>query len=171
MIMQMFKETYDKMNYLLGKSFDCNAQTDNFAYNIDYARYPVTADIFHHSFAHEFPVFADTVSDLMIRLDSRPIRKQINGYDKDYEGDLAAIFADNLLMCETYRQDIIDTIEVAEFNGDYEVKIKLEEFLLGFVPYRKQADIWAEMAKRYEGNYKSFEARMETFTTFIEIKK
>ena len=45
MIMQMSKETYDKMNYLLGKSFDCNAQTDNFAYNIDYARYPVTADI------------------------------------------------------------------------------------------------------------------------------
>ena len=66
MIMQMSKETYDKMNYLLGKSFDCNAQTDNFAYNIDYARYPVTADIFHHSFAHEFPVFADSLSDLMV---------------------------------------------------------------------------------------------------------
>ena len=44
-----------------------------------------------------------------------------------------------------------------------------EEILLQIMPYRKQADIWAVESKRYEGNYKSFDARIETFTTMIPI--
>ena len=44
-----------------------------------------------------------------------------------------------------------------------------EEVLQQILPYRKQADIWAVEAKRYEGNYKSFDARIKTFTTMIPI--
>ena len=81
--MKISEATYNQLNNLLQKSFDCNAQADNLAYNIDYTRYPLTADVYHHSFAHVFPQLADVISDLMIKLNARPIRKGINTYDKE----------------------------------------------------------------------------------------
>ena len=63
---------------------------------------------------------------------------------------------------------------IGENNGtskflDKEVVLMGEEILLQIMPYRKQADIWAVESKRYEGNYKSFDARIKTFTTMIPI--
>ena len=75
--MKIEKATYDELNSLLRKSFDCNAQADNFAYNIDYSRYPNIGNIYHHSFAHVFPNLADQISDLMIKLNARPVRKEV----------------------------------------------------------------------------------------------
>lgn len=59
--------------------------------------------------------------------------------------------------------------EISELNEDKEVVLAGEEVLQQILPYRKQADIWAVEAKRYEGNYKSFDARIKTFTTMIPI--
>ena len=64
---------------------------------------------------------------------------------------------------------VIELIELAELNEDKEVVLAGEEVLQQILPYRKQADIWAVEAKRYEGNYKSFDARIKTFTTMIPI--
>ena len=92
-------------------------------------------------------------------------------HDKDYNGDLSKIFEDNLSMCDDYRRAIIQVIEVAELNEDYEVKIKLEEFLTMFNNYRKQASVWYKYAKRYEGDYKSFDVHFEEFTKYINTSE
>lgn len=165
--MQISEATYEQLNTLIQKSFDCNALADNAVYNIDYYRYPIAASITHQAFAHAFPALADEISDLMIKLDARPVRKSVSEYTKDYQDNLEEIYFDLLSMCEAYRYEIIHTIEVAEYNDDYEVKIEMENFLNKFIPYRKQADIWAHEAKRYSDDYKSFDDRFEKFTTFI----
>ena len=168
--MQMTKETEARLNDLLGLTFACNAESDNIAYNIDYAHYPKVGSIYHESWAHHFPAIADEILDMMIQLDSRPVRKALPEFVQDFQGDIVAMFGANLAMAEKYRQEIIKTIEIAEYNGDYEVKLFLEDYLVGFMPYRKQAEVWAVEAQRYKGNEKSFDARFDKFTTFIDIE-
>ena len=165
--MLMSEETRLQLNELVRVSFEANAVVDNFAYNLAYYDYPNIEKVVHESFAHKFPEFADIISDMMIELDARPVRLGIGMHDKDYEGDLTEIFKDNLGMCEQYRLAIIQGIEVAELNEDYEVKIKLEEFLTMFNNYRKQASVWHKFAIRYEGDYKSFDVHFEEFTKYI----
>ena len=169
--MLMSEETRDQLNELVRLSFDANAVVDNFAYNLAYYDYPNIEGIVHELFAHKFPEFADILTNMMIELDARPLRKGINTHDKDYNGDLSKIFEDNLSMCDDYRRAIIQVIEVAELNEDYEVKIKLEEFLAMFNNYRKQASVWYKYAKRYEGDYKSFDVHFEEFTKYINASE
>lgn len=166
--MMISNETREQLNKLIAKSFDCNAQADNMCYCIGYAEYNVIEDIVHHSFAHAFPALADELSDLMLRLNARPVRSDISGYDHDYEGNLEAIFADMLMMCHEYRQMIIETIDIAEMNSDYEIKIGLEEFLVKFLPYMKQVNIWLDYAKRYNGNYKSFNVHFPEISNLVK---
>lgn len=167
--MLMAQETCDKLNSLIAKTFEMNAFADNAAYNIDFSQYPQTSEIYHEAFAHHFPAIADVLSNLMIKLNARPVRHPLPGYTDDYHGDIRKIFEDTVTMCELYRKEIITTIEIAEDNSDFEVKIALEDYLLKFLPYRKQADVWATEADRYENDYKSFDVRFPVFTTFISI--
>lgn len=161
------EQTREQLNELLKYSFDANAVVDNYAYNIAFYRYPNIEEIVHKHFAHKFPEFADIFSDMMIRLDARPVRKGLKDHDEDFNGDLYRIFEGILALCNDYRQSIINTITIAELNEDYEVKIRLEEFLTQFELYRKQADVWFEYAKRYKDDYKSFDVHFEDITTFI----
>lgn len=168
--MKISKETYDQLNKLLQKSFECNAIADNFAYNIDYLRYPNIGDIYHHSYAHAFPAFADEISPLMIELNSRPVRLAIPDHTKEYL-TLYDIFVDNDNMAESYRSEIKKTIEIAEINDDYEIKIAMENFLNEFLPYLKQADVWRKKAEQYADCPNSFDVHFEELTTFIQIVK
>lgn len=169
--MLISEETREQLNGLVGLSFDANSVVDNFAYNLAYYNYPNIEEIVHEYFAHKFPDFADFLTDMMIELDARPVRKAMEAHDKDYQGNLVKIFEDNLFMCDDYRRAIIQVIEVAELNEDYEVKIKLEEFLAMFNTYRKQASVWYEYAKRYEGDYKTFDVHFEEFTKYINTSE
>ncbi len=168
--MKISEATYNQLNNLLQKSFDCNAQADNLAYNIDYTRYPLTADIYHHSFAHIFPQLADVISDLMIKLNARPIRKGINTYDKEYLS-LQDVFIDNDRMTEEYRQEIRKTIDIADMNDDYEIRIAMEDFLNKFLPYVKQSDVWRFKAEQYKDSPWQFDVHFEELTTFIPVVK
>ena len=114
-------------------------------------------NIVHESYAHYWPQVADQWSDLMIKLNAKPVRGNLIAEYEDYNGNLAAIFADIARATEDYRRKVIELIELAELNEDKEVVLVGEEVLLQILPYRKQADIWAVEAKRYEGNYKSFD--------------
>ena len=167
--MLMTEGTRDKLNEVLTHSFLLNMICDNAVYQIDYSVYPVTAHIVHESYAHYWPQVADKWSDLMIKLNAKPVRGDLHADYEDYEGNLSAIFADIARTTEDYRRKIVELIELAELNEDKEVVLMGEEILLQIMPYRKQADIWAVESKRYEGNYKSFDARIETFTTMIPI--
>lgn len=167
--MLISNETKVELDALLRETFDMNAFCDNVAYNLGFYHYPRTEKVFHENFAHHFPVIADTISDMMIKLDSRPIRLSLSEYGKDYDGDIAGMFEEVYFKSEEYRKSILKTIAAAEFNEDYEVKIKMEEFLINFLPYRKQAELWKAEALRYKGNEKSFDARIDKFTTYIEL--
>lgn len=168
--MKISAATCDKLNQLLYLSFDCNAMADNFAYNIDFMCYPNIANIYHHSFAHLFPQLADEISDLMIKLDARPIRKATNSYDTQYF-DLISIFKDSDTMTEKYRQAIKSTIDVADYNGDYEVRIALEDFLEDFLPYVKQSSVWARKAEEYKEKPAQFDVHFARLTPFIPIEE
>ena len=165
--MLISEETRDKLNDVLTHSFLLNMLCDNAVYQIDYSVYPVTAHIVHESYAHYWPQVADQWSDLMIKLNAKPVRGNLIADYEDYNGNLAAIFADIARATEDYRRKVIELIELSELNEDKEVVLAGEEVLQQILPYRKQADIWAVEAKRYEGNYKSFDARIKTFTTMI----
>lgn len=166
--MKISEATYKQLNELIKKSFDCNAQADNFAYNIDYTRYPNIANIYHHSFAHKFPELADVISDLMLKLNARPIRLALPTYDSEYRS-LKDLFVDNDRMVEDYRMAIKKTIDIADMNEDYEVRIEMENFLVAFLPYVKQADLWRTHAERYENHEMSFDVHFKDLTTLIPI--
>lgn len=171
--MLISEETLDALNLLLGQFFTHNSEADNFAYNLAMAGYPQISDIYHHSFAHFFvgDEMADGLSNLMDMLDSRAVRKVNNAHEEDYQGNLTAIFADNVIMCEKCRNSILNVIELAELNQDVEVKLYCEELLMKFMPYYKQARIWSQFAQRYEGDFKSFDIHFEDITTYIPIIK
>lgn len=168
--MLISEETKLQLDELVKYSFDANAVVDNYAYNLAFYRFPNIEEIVHLSFAHKFPEFSDIITDMMIRLNARPVRKGLPDHVEDFSGDLYKIFEGILGLCNTYRESVIDVIDTAEMNGDYEVKIRLEEFLIMFESYRKQADIWFEYAKRYKDDYKSFDVHFKDITTFIEVE-
>lgn len=168
--MKISEATYNQLNDLLQKSFDCNAEADNLAYNIDYNRYPLISNIYHHSFAHKFPELADIISNLMIELNARPIRKTVEAHEKEYLS-LVDIFIDNDRMVEDYRQEIRKTIDIADMNNDYEVRIALDDFLVKFLPYVKQSDIWRFKAEQYKEQPWQFDVHFEELTTYIPIIK
>lgn len=169
--MLMTEETREKLNSLLANFFSKNSQADNIAYNLAFYAMPLCSKIYHKSFAHFFTGddMADMLSDFMDLLDTRAERKEVAANIKDYNGDILAIFQDNLDMCNRCRNAIIDAIDTADFNGDYEVRIKMEELLITFMPYRKQADVWAKFAERYKEDYKSFDVHFADITTYIDI--
>ena len=164
--MKISEATYNQLNELLMLSFDCNARADNLAYNIDYSRYPNINEIYHHGFAHKFPQLADIISDLMIQLNARPVRRQINGYINEYK-ELVDIFDDNNKMAEEYRQAIRKTIDIADMNEEYEIRIAMEDFLLKFLPYVNQSDIWLNKAIEYKEDPWQFDVYFDKLTTFI----
>lgn len=167
--MLMSEGTKDKLNEVLTKSFLLNMICDNLVYQIDYAVYPETAHVVHESYAHYWPMVADRWSDLMIKLNAKPIRGDLHANYKDYGEDLDSIFADIAIATEEYRKSVCELIEIADLNEDREVVIVGEDILKDIMPYRKQADVWATEAKRYKDNYKSFDARIKTFTKLIPI--
>lgn len=166
--MKISEATYNQLNELIKKSFECNAQADNFAYNIDYTRYPNIAEVYHHSFAHKFPQLADVISEMMIKLNARPVRRPVAGFESEYLA-LTDLFADNDRMVEDYRQEIRKTIDIADMNDDYEVRIEMEEFLRSFLPYVKQADIWRNKAEQYSTDPWQFDVHFKELTTFIPL--
>lgn len=165
--MLITEETKAYLDVLVQKSFEANAVVDNYAYNLAFYHFPNIEEIVHLKFAHKFPEFSDVITDMMIKLDARPIRKGIPDHVEDFDGDLYKIFEGILGLCNDYRAIIIRSIDIAEMNDDYEVKIGLEEFLVMFEPYRKQADVWFEYAKRYKDDYKSFDVHFEDITTLL----
>lgn len=168
--MKMSENTYNQLNDLLQKSFDFNAFADNCAYNIDYTRYPNIGNIYHHSFAHVFPQLADVISEIMIKLNARPVRKPLNGYMEQY-ADLVTLFNENNKKTEEYRDAIRQTIDIADLEGDYEIRIAMENFLLEFLPFVKQSDIWYNKAIQYSSAPQQFDVHFEELTTFIPVIK
>lgn len=143
--MRITQDSYNNMNDLMAMCFDANAVIDNLAYCLDFYYYTNIADVVHHSVAHVMPEWADLISDKMLQLSARPVRKDINGYQTDYR-DLKEIFSvlyNTLMGIHTATRRYI---EAADLDGDDDVRIFLESFLEKVTCFIKQADEWNNAA-------------------------
>lgn len=161
--MQVSQETINQANVLMAACFDFNAFLDNCAYNLAYSLYPNMEKILHEGYAHEMPVLADKVFAIIDKVGARAVRKPINSYEKDYQGNLVELFGDIAIKSEEFRKEIIKTIDMAELNEDYEMKIEFEDFLEDYMPFYKQFEDWSTLAKRYQGHESTFDIRFDRY--------
>lgn len=161
---RMTLNSYNNMNELVRKCFNANAIIDNLAYNLDFYYYNQIAEVVHHKVAHVMPVWADIVSDKMLELSARPIRKGIGEYTDDIS-DLKEIFK---ILVETFydiREFTRNLIESADMNGDDEVRIFGEEFLVIVSPFIKQAEEWINASNKMSEN--DLNIHIEQYTHFL----
>ena len=160
--MYISQPTYEKLNDFLQKCFQMNSYCDNLAYNMSGLNMINVEPIFHEKFAHAFPGFADVVSEMMVKLESRPIRKALAENIDEYD-NFQLMFADLKDAVDNYREDIIGVVESADINGDIEVKITMEKFLCNFMDYLNQVNIWYKKSKEY-GRVEDFNQDFASFT-------
>ena len=164
--MRMSNKSYNNMNALAAMCFDANASIDNLAYILDYHYYNKIAEVVHLHVAHIMPEWADLVTDQMLELSARPVRLNINGYNKDYEDvkDVFAALLETLMGISSFTKDLIES---ADMSGDDEVRIFGEEFLMKVSPFIKQAEEWSNAAKVMDPH--SLNIHIKDYTHFIEL--
>lgn len=164
--MRMSNKSYNNMNALAAMCFDANASIDNLAYSLDYHYYNKIAEVVHLHVAHIMPEWADLITDQMLELSARPVRLNINGYNKDYEDvkDVFAALLETLMGISSFTKDLIES---ADMSGDDEVRIFGEEFLMKVSPFIKQAEEWSNAAKIMDPH--SLNIHIEDYTHFIEL--
>lgn len=164
--MRMSNKSYNNMNALAAMCFDANASIDNLAYSLDYHYYNKIAEVVHLHVAHIMPEWADLITDQMLELSARPVRLNINGYNKDYEDvkDVFAALLETLMGVSSFTKDLIES---ADMSGDDEVRIFGEEFLMKVSPFIKQAEEWSNAAKVMDPH--SLNIHIKDYTHFIEL--
>jgi bacterioferritin (cytochrome b1) len=140
-------ETEKALNELLRATFQSNSHADNCAYNLAFLVMPKAEKIYHETYAHKFPEWADMISDCVISLGGVPVRQALEANIERYENieDIFEETQDNLLV---YRDKIYEAIETADIHNNREVVCFLDDLLKILTPYLKQVDIWATKAKR-----------------------
>lgn len=160
----MQKETTEALNRFLQFLFNGNAVIDNICYNLKYKNYARLENAMHGPVAHIMGSWADEVSDMMDMLGARPVRYALpenaeeltpeEGYQK-----LADYFAG-------LRDITVKAMGVAEEEGEFEVKLFLEDFLLNKVMrYRKQAEQWLAAVKEIGAD--SLNVHIDDYTSYL----
>lgn len=156
--------TEQQLNILLRQTFQMNSHADNCAYWLATHDFVQTQKIYHEKYAHKFPAWADELTDLMINLQSKPVRQGLENNIHDY-ADHKELFEDTETKLSDYRQTIYDTIEIAEINNDREIINFLDDYLVALSPYLLQVTIWANKANALEKQPEKFDKYFESFTT------
>lgn len=157
----LHKETEKALNELLRLTFQGNSHADNCAYYLDVNTFIQTQEIFHEKYAHQFPVWADSISNLIVRLGGRPVRLALEANTNDYESH-TDLFLDIGQFLLDYREKIYEVIEIADMNNDREVVSFLDGYLLDISKYIKQSAIWITKAKKIT-NIEDFDDEFEDF--------
>ena len=155
--------TYEALNNFLTRNFQMNSFCDNIAYNIGYRKMICTEPLFHEKFAHAFPGFADIISELMLRLEARPVRGNLNANIIEYQSNVD-MFADLKREVDQYRMDIFRVIDVADLNNDIEAKVEMENFSSNFLRYLDQVNLWYKKAQEYGDAVEKFDHDFPSFT-------
>ena len=164
--MRMQEKTYKTMNELVAVCFDANAIVDNLAYNLDYHYFNEIGTIVHQNVAHVMPELADEITDEMLLLSARPTRKAIPEHGEEY-GTLAEIFAELSSLFVNMSNKVKLLIDVADMNGDAEVRTFAEDFLAKVTVFVKQADEWVDAIKKLTENEMNF--HIKQYTHFISL--
>ena len=157
----LHKETEKALNELLGLTFQGNSHADNCAYYLDVNTFVQTQEIFHEKYAHQFPVWADSISNLMVQLGGRPVRLALEANTDDYVSHIK-LFEDVRDFLTNYREKIYEVIEIADMNNDREVVSFLDDYLLNISKYIKQSVIWVKKAQKIT-NAEDFDDEFEDF--------
>lgn len=160
--MYISKDTYKGLNELLGMTFQQNAHADNCAYWLDDNAFVQATAIFHEAYAHQFPQWADGISDLMIKMGSRPTRIGLSTEDKNYT-TFVEMFEDLESKLVAYRKKIYEVIDIAEEYNDREIVNFLDDYLIEISLYLKQVGIWSKKANQYKDKPEKFDAHFEKF--------
>lgn len=155
--------TEQQLNTLLQQTFQMNSHADNCAYWLAANDYVETQQIYHEKYAHQFPAWADKLTDLMINLHCRPVREGLMNNVHEYSGH-KELFEDTKVTLEKYRSLIYDTIEVAEMNNDREIVNYLDDYLVELSKYILQVNIWANKAAELDGKPAKFDKYFDSFT-------
>ena len=170
----MVKNNFDEnvknsLNGLLTLFFQANSAFDNMAYALDCELDCHSAsDVFHQKFAHLFPgdKLADNLSEVMINEGVRPVRGALSQDSSDYE-NIVVLFEDAYNLMNTVKQQILNTIELLDYNKDCKVfVIELEEMARYASVLLHQCDVWKSKAKAYfeAGRVYKFDIDFEEFT-------
>lgn len=165
--MKVSEATINKMQLLLRSFFNANAKSDNIAYWLGYNYYNNIEKVYHEKWAHAFPsdLFADGLSNFMLKLDIRPVRIGLEDHDRDYD-NLVEVFEDNKALAEGLVNEVHELIEIAEMNDDVEVKLFAEELALLVLDYFKQAEEWDHVAKTTTPS--DMNIHIDHYTNFIK---
>lgn len=154
-----------KTNNLLKLTFQGNAHSDNVAYWLDYNNFVQSTNIFHEKYAHVWPELADSITDIMIKENIRPVRM---GLDDEIENfnNITDVFEDVKSFWERYETFLKETIDLADLEDEYGLKIFLEDFLFKRLNFKKQVRVWLEKAKEYQlkENFSQFDKNFSSFT-------
>lgn len=154
--------TEENLNMLVQATFQMNSHADNCAYWLAHNGFVNTEKIFHEKYAHIFPQWADKITDLMIKMQVRPVRKNLESNEINYI-DYLVLFEEVYNQLNNYRKKIYDVIEVVEINEDREIVSFLEEFLLELTNYLNQVNIWKNKAEIIEDPV-TFDRYFNSFT-------
>lgn len=155
-------DTYKGLNELLALTFQENAFADNCAYWLEYNSLVCATSIFHEKYAHQFPKWADEISDIMSRMSAKPIRIGLNTENKEYS-NVCQLFTEVKKHLDVYREKIYEVIDIAEEDNDREIVNFLDDYLIKLSLYLKQVNIWMEKAKQYEGALEKFDKDFNKF--------
>lgn len=156
----------EMLNDLVSFTFKQNSVADNAVYFLEHQHYENIARIVHSTYAHLFGGLADRITDFAKNEGVRIYRKGFEGDTEDFE-DLEAVFIKLLEKFEEYQDLVFRCIEVAENNGDINVKTFLEEYSLNLGIYNRQLHVWLARVASHEYQV-SLEANFSKFTFIPE---
>lgn len=171
----MVKNNFDEnvktaLNALLTAFFQANSESDNMAYALDCELDCHSASTkFHQSFAHLFPgdIYADKLSEIMVNEGVRPVRGALEANADTYE-NIAVLFEDAYRMMADLKMQILNTIELLDYNKDCKVfVVELEEMSRHASVLLHQCDIWRSKANAYlkSDRVYEFDIDFEEFTS------
>lgn len=157
--------TQEKLNDLISLTFKQNSIADNAVYFLEFKKMENIAEAVHHTYAHVFGSLADEITNFAKTQDIRIYRKGFEGDTRDFK-NIIEVFVELLERFEEYQEFILEAIEIAENNGDIDVKTFLEDYSLRMGKYYNQLRIWLVKSEQYGDNYGPFDA---SFASFIHI--
>lgn len=153
----------DALNILLQATFQMNSHADNCAYWLAYNNFINTEKIFHERYAHKFPEWADFLSNFMIKIGGKPIRKNLEDNDYDYS-DHIELFEDIETELNHYREIIYKTINTISSYNFREIINFLDDYLTELVTYTNQVSVWVNKAEEISTDFSKFDKYFKEFT-------
>lgn len=164
----LHESTFEKMNELFNQFFYVNSLSDNIVYymQVDLV-FVESSELFHKQWSHKFPLLSDKIGDMLLDFNVKPYRSALLKPKTDFT-DLESTMQELLDEILKSNDMIVSAIKVAEENGDVNICKLLEQFLVDFTPYLKQAIIWHDKSVQYRNNYFDFDRDFKNFFVLKE---